>query len=126
MKKHTIIPIIVMALWCARSVHAQQRGRGASTPAPASTGDYATDVGVVLDSEGQALEQAQQMLASGTGTADRDALETAIKEMEHSRAALEDAGFEVVTSTPEEFASVVKMSLERYKKITAAAGIEAQ
>jgi tripartite-type tricarboxylate transporter receptor subunit TctC len=42
------------------------------------------------------------------------------------RAALEDAGFEVVTSTPEEFASVIKMSLERYKKITAAAGIEAQ
>jgi tripartite-type tricarboxylate transporter receptor subunit TctC len=42
------------------------------------------------------------------------------------REALEDAGFEVVTSTPEEFASVIKMSLERYKKITAAAGIEAQ
>jgi tripartite-type tricarboxylate transporter receptor subunit TctC len=42
------------------------------------------------------------------------------------RAALEEGGFEVVTSTPEEFASVIKMSLERYKKITAAAGIEAQ
>jgi tripartite-type tricarboxylate transporter receptor subunit TctC len=42
------------------------------------------------------------------------------------RKALEDGGFEVITSTPEEFASVIKASLARYKKITAAAGIEAQ
>jgi tripartite-type tricarboxylate transporter receptor subunit TctC len=42
------------------------------------------------------------------------------------RKALEDSGFEVVTSTPEEFASVVKASLERYRKITAEAGIEPQ
>jgi tripartite-type tricarboxylate transporter receptor subunit TctC len=42
------------------------------------------------------------------------------------REALEDGGFEVVTSTPEGFASVIKESLARYKKIAAAAGIEAQ
>ena len=42
------------------------------------------------------------------------------------REALEDNGFEVVTSTPEEFASVVRASLARYRKITAAAGIEPQ
>ncbi len=42
------------------------------------------------------------------------------------REALEDNGFEVVTSTPEEFASVVRASLARYRKITAEAGIEAQ
>jgi tripartite-type tricarboxylate transporter receptor subunit TctC len=43
-----------------------------------------------------------------------------------ARAALEDNGFEVVTSTPEEFASVVKASLASYRRITAEAGIEAQ
>ena len=41
-----------------------------------------------------------------------------------ARKTLEDSGFEVDTSTPEEFASVVKAGLERYKKITAEAGIE--
>jgi tripartite-type tricarboxylate transporter receptor subunit TctC len=43
-----------------------------------------------------------------------------------SRKALEDGGFEVITSTPEEFASVVKANLTRYRKITAEAGIEPQ
>ena len=43
-----------------------------------------------------------------------------------TRKTLEDNGFEVVTSTPEEFANVVKESLARYRKITADAGIEAQ
>jgi tripartite-type tricarboxylate transporter receptor subunit TctC len=43
-----------------------------------------------------------------------------------ARAALEDNGFEVVTSTPEEFANVVKASLASYRRITAEAGIEAQ
>jgi tripartite-type tricarboxylate transporter receptor subunit TctC len=43
-----------------------------------------------------------------------------------TRKILEDNGFEVVTSTPEEFANVVKESLARYRKITADAGIEAQ
>ena len=42
------------------------------------------------------------------------------------RKTLEDSGFEVDTSTPEEFASVVKAGLERYKRITAEAGIEAE
>src|SRR5262245_50851869 len=43
-----------------------------------------------------------------------------------TRKALEDGGFEVNTSTPAEFTSVIKAGLERYKKITAEAGIEAQ
>jgi tripartite-type tricarboxylate transporter receptor subunit TctC len=43
-----------------------------------------------------------------------------------ARAALEAGGFEVVTSTPQEFAGLIKASLERYRKITAEAGIEAQ
>jgi tripartite-type tricarboxylate transporter receptor subunit TctC len=43
-----------------------------------------------------------------------------------AREALEDNGFEVVASTPEQFANVIKTSLARYKKITAEAGIEPQ
>jgi tripartite-type tricarboxylate transporter receptor subunit TctC len=43
-----------------------------------------------------------------------------------TRKTLEDSGFEVVTSTPEEFTGVVKASLALYRKITAEVGIEAQ
>jgi tripartite-type tricarboxylate transporter receptor subunit TctC len=43
-----------------------------------------------------------------------------------TRKTLEDNGFEVATSTPEEFANIIKDSLARYRKITAEAGIEAQ
>jgi tripartite-type tricarboxylate transporter receptor subunit TctC len=43
-----------------------------------------------------------------------------------TRKILEDNGFEVMTSTPEEFANVIQESLARYRKITAEAGIEAQ
>jgi tripartite-type tricarboxylate transporter receptor subunit TctC len=43
-----------------------------------------------------------------------------------TRKTLEDNGFEVMTSTPEEFTNVIKESLARYRKITAEAGIEAQ
>ena len=39
---------------------------------------------------------------------------------------LEDGGFEVVTATPAEFAATLKTGIERYKKITADAGIEPQ
>jgi tripartite-type tricarboxylate transporter receptor subunit TctC len=43
-----------------------------------------------------------------------------------TRKTLEDNGFEVATSAPEEFANVIKESLARYRKITAEAGIEPQ
>jgi len=43
-----------------------------------------------------------------------------------TRKTLEDNGFEVLISTPEEFARVIKESLARYRKITADAGIEPQ
>jgi tripartite-type tricarboxylate transporter receptor subunit TctC len=43
-----------------------------------------------------------------------------------TRKTLEDGGFEVVTSTPEEFAGVLKASLAHYRRITAEVGIEAQ
>jgi tripartite-type tricarboxylate transporter receptor subunit TctC len=43
-----------------------------------------------------------------------------------TRTILEGGGFEVVTSTPSEFAGVVQASLALYRKITAEVGIEAQ
>jgi tripartite-type tricarboxylate transporter receptor subunit TctC len=43
-----------------------------------------------------------------------------------ARKTLEDNGFEVVTSTPEEFAAVIRESVARYRRITAEAGLEAQ
>ena len=39
---------------------------------------------------------------------------------------LEDAGFEIVTTTPDEFAATLKADIERYKKITTDAGIKPQ
>jgi tripartite-type tricarboxylate transporter receptor subunit TctC len=43
-----------------------------------------------------------------------------------TRKTLADNGFEVATSTPEEFATVIRENLARYRKITADAGIEPQ
>ncbi len=43
-----------------------------------------------------------------------------------TRKTLEDNGFEVATSTPQEFAAVITENLARYRKITAEAGIEPQ
>ena len=98
MKKHFGVPI-VLALWCALSLPAQERQRSTPTapaghaglPATNATGDYASDVGVVLDAQGQALEQVRQALDGGGDARDRAALEKAIKEMERSKAALEQA-----------------------------------
>lgn len=39
---------------------------------------------------------------------------------------LEEGGFEVITSTPAEFATTLKASIDRYRKITSDAGIEPQ
>jgi tripartite-type tricarboxylate transporter receptor subunit TctC len=43
-----------------------------------------------------------------------------------ARKTLENNGFEVVTSTPDEFANVIRESVARYRKIAAEAGIEPQ
>ena len=43
-----------------------------------------------------------------------------------ARKTLADNGFDVITSTPAEFASILKQGLERYRKIIADAGIMAQ
>ena len=96
MKHHLLIPIVA-AFWCSLSLPAQEgphstRADGRSgLPPTGAAGDYPSDVGVVLDAQGQALERARGMLDGGEATRDRAALEAAIREMERAQAALEKA-----------------------------------
>jgi hypothetical protein len=98
MKIRLIVPIVA-SCWFALSLPAQESPR-ATTVSPdgrailsptGATGDYASDVGVVLDAQGQALERARRILDGGGNARDRAPLEAAIKEMERSRTALEQA-----------------------------------
>ena len=98
MNQRLIIPIVA-ACWCALSLPAQESlppttaspdGRAILSPAGV-TGGYTFDVGVVLAAQDQALEHARRVLDGGGNARDWAALEAAIKEMEHSRAALEQA-----------------------------------
>jgi hypothetical protein len=98
----TYFNILVLAVLIAATSSIAQERR---TPAPSSarrpnagspigtnsTGDYASDMTVVREAQDQALEQAKQMLAEGENLRDRNALETAIKEMERAQSALEQA-----------------------------------
>ena len=98
MKQSLLIPIVA-ACWCALSLPAQERPRTTNAspegrailPATGGTGDYASDVGVVVDAQNQALERARRVLEGGENMRDRAALEAAIREMERSRAALDQA-----------------------------------
>jgi len=95
MKRLLIIPIIA-GCSCTLSLLAQERPLSTTTspegravlPHIGATGDYASDVGVVLDAQGQALERARRVLDDSGNARDRAALEAAIQEMERSRAAL--------------------------------------
>jgi hypothetical protein len=98
MKQSLLIPIVA-ACWCALSLPAQESPRTTNAspegrailPATGGTGDYACDVGVVVDAQNQALERARRVLEGGENMRDRAALEAAIREMERSRAALDQA-----------------------------------
>ncbi len=68
------ISLAALLLCYALSVSAQENlPSTASSPArsAAAKGDYASDVGVVLDAQGQALEQARQALEGGENMRDR-------------------------------------------------------
>jgi hypothetical protein len=98
MNQRLIIPIVAV-FWFALSLPAQESLRPTTAspvgrailPPTGVTGDYASDVGVVLAAQDQALERARRVLDGGGNARDRAALEAAIKEMERSRAALEQA-----------------------------------
>jgi len=84
--------LIITTLCCAGSLCGQERApAGSPKPSVKATGDYAADVAVVLDAQGQALEQARTALEAGESARDRSALQNAIKEMERAQAALQQA-----------------------------------
>ena len=85
---------LLAALFCTAPLLAQDRAtparpsaRGAQTKAAAS-GDYASDILVVHDAQEDALKQAQELLEKSENPRERNALETAIKEMERAQTAL--------------------------------------
>ncbi|HEV7924122.1 MAG TPA: hypothetical protein VGR14_02130 [Verrucomicrobiae bacterium] len=78
---------LLAALLCARTTVAQD----APTKRAAPAGDYATDLATVGESQEEALEQAKQMWGEAKNSAARDALQTAIKEMERANKLLESA-----------------------------------
>jgi len=98
MKKYFVL-LISTAFGCAVSLPAQDSknlgstspARGGELAATNNADDYAADIGVVIDAEQKALEQARELLNGGGATADKTALQAAIREMEVSRAALEAA-----------------------------------
>ena len=67
------------------------RGTRGAPPGPKTTGDYASDVVVVRDAQGQALEQAQGMQENSESARAQAAADAAVKEMERALAALEAA-----------------------------------
>jgi len=86
----------------AATLHAQERSTpSASRPAarsargtqagPKTVGDYASDVVVVHDAQGQALEQVREMQERVEDPQTRAALDAAMKEMERALIALEEA-----------------------------------
>jgi hypothetical protein len=59
--------------------------------APKTSGDYKSDIVVVSEAQGQALQQAKQALAETEDAGIHSALETAIKEMQKAQTALDAA-----------------------------------
>ena len=106
---------LAIALVSSLSLHAQSRARGqgggAATPSTPATGDFSTDLDVVIDAQGQALQQAKQMLESA-GEGDHTALQSVIKEMERSRAALEEA-----RKTPDKLAEAIAAEQSAYQAL---------
>jgi len=107
--------ILALALVSSLSLHAQSRARGqgggAAVPSAPATGDFLTDLDVVVDAQGQALEQARQMLENAEG-GDHTALQSVIKEMERSRAALEEA-----RKTPDKLAEAIAAEQSAYQAL---------
>ena len=101
MKTPSILSIVAALAWAA--------------PLPAQTnesGGYASDVGIVVDAQGQALEQARGILGHGLNASDQAALEAAIKEMERSQAALEEA-----KKSPEKLAAAMAAEQSAYQAL---------
>jgi len=96
-RRNGVQACLLAALFCAASVSAQnppssslRPARAAQAKTPASS-DYASDILVVRDAQEEVLKQAEEMLQKAENLRERDALETAIKEMERSQTALDQS-----------------------------------
>jgi hypothetical protein len=77
-----------------------------------STGGYAADLAVVHDAQEQALAQARQLLAGQQNPREREALRTAIGDMERASAALAAAG-----ATPNKLAAALAAEQSAYQAL---------
>jgi len=73
---------------------------------------YAADVAIVIDSQKEAIEQAKQALEHTTAKKTREALESAIKEMEHSQKDLEAS-----KSAPEKLSAALAAEQSAYQDL---------
>ena len=110
---------IVSALWCAVSMPAQERlgptntlSAAATLSAISASSNYVSGLGVVLDAQSQALGQARQAFKDEENTRDRVAVQTAIKDMERSLAALEQS-----KKSPEELVGALAAEQAAYQAL---------
>jgi hypothetical protein len=96
---------------CATALFAQESAPRSTSQAKA-TGTYASDIGTVADAQAQALEQAKDLLEQTQDPATRNALNSAIKEMERSVTALADA-----KSKPEKLPAAVAAQQAAYEAL---------
>ena len=93
------LPAFLLAAFCCAAPLLAQERSAPSSPRPArsaptkpgATGSYTSDILVVRDAQEGALKQAQEMLEKSESPGDRNALETAIKEMERAQTALDQS-----------------------------------
>jgi hypothetical protein len=83
------IASVIAFLFCVAPSIAQEPS--STQIAIRTAGEYGSNIVVVTEAQEQALEQARQMLRENENPRNRTALEAAIKEMEHSKAMLEEA-----------------------------------
>jgi hypothetical protein len=116
---------LLAGLFCARALIAQELpdsdsprpraslpDRGAARSRSGAGGDYSSDIAVVDDAQAEALKQARALLEETEAPLRREALQTAIKEMERSRKLLEAA-----KKTPSELPAAVASEQAAYQAL---------
>jgi len=115
--KNPLIPICAAILATALAVRAAAAG---SPKAPARpTGDYATDLAVVVEAQGQALEQARQSLEKAPAGAARAAFQTAIDAMERAKGSLAKAA-----TAPDQLPAALSAAQAAYQALLKASPAE--
>jgi hypothetical protein len=95
MRKQAVQTFVFTVIFCGRALFAR---------------DYATDIASVSEAQAQALEQAQQLLAQTQNPTSREALQKAIKEMQHAELMLADA-----KNAPEKLGAAVAAEQSAYQ-----------